>query len=335
MRIFNRFKGTKGFISTWERVIRFRYMITEEAKERCRILAFWEKYGTKATTEAFKISRPTLFRWQKSLKETKGKLEGLNKKSTAPKKRRTRYIPPGVEDYIIKERLAHPRLSKEKLSTMMKDDLNLNLSFSKVGRIMRNMKKRNMLPLFKKPKNTPSLRKKNRRNGFMPQGGGEFVEIDTVVKHINGEKRYTLTAIDVYGRFAFAYSYKSASSATATDFLKKLQVVAPFEVQRIQTDNGSEFAKHFAAYLEVSDIVHFHTYPRCPKMNSHIERFNRSIQEEYMDWHLQTLAFDTPQFNLNLRIWIDWYNHKRPHISLGYLSPMQYIEKQLPEKSHM
>jgi len=330
MRIFNKFRGTKGFIATWERVIRFRYMITEEAKQRCKILAFWEKYGDIATQEAFGVSRPTLYRWQKSLREKQGKLEGLNKKSTAPNKRRNRYIPDGVEGYIIKERTVHPRLSKEKLATMMKDDLAINLSFSKVGRIMRDMKKRKVLPLFKKPARISlSTRKKNRRNGFVPQAEGEFMEIDTVVKHINGERRYTLTAIDVYGRYGFAYSYKNASSATATDFLKKLQLVAPFNIQRIQTDNGSEFAKYFAQYLEVSDIVHFHTYPRCPKMNAHIERFNRTIQEEYLDWHLQTLAFDIEKFNLDLKTWIDWYNHKRPHISLGYLSPMQYIKKQL------
>lgn len=217
----------------------------------------------------------------------------------------------------------------------MRDDLGINLSFSKVGRIMSNMKKRNVLPLFEKPKRVSSKKPKNRRNGFMPQEEGEFVEIDTVVKHINGEKRYTLTAIDVYGRYAFAYSYKNSSSATATDFLKKLQTVAPFSIKRIQTDNGSEFAKHFAHYLEVSNIVHFHTYPRCPKMNSHIERFNRTLQDEYLSWHLQTLAFGIEKFNLGLKTWIDWYNYKRPHISLGYLSPMQYIKKQLVEKSHM
>jgi hypothetical protein len=49
MRQFNKFRGTKGFITIWKRVIRFRYMITEQAKERCRILAFWEKYGDEAT----------------------------------------------------------------------------------------------------------------------------------------------------------------------------------------------------------------------------------------------------------------------------------------------
>ena len=85
MRQFNKFSGTKGFISTWGRVIRFQYMITEQAKQRCRILAFWEKYGNAATQEAFKVSRATLFRWQKELKENQGKLEALNPGNRAPK----------------------------------------------------------------------------------------------------------------------------------------------------------------------------------------------------------------------------------------------------------
>jgi hypothetical protein len=50
-------------------------MITEQAKERCRILAFWEKYGDQATKEAFKVSRPTLFRWQSAIRKEGGKLE--------------------------------------------------------------------------------------------------------------------------------------------------------------------------------------------------------------------------------------------------------------------
>jgi len=51
MRQFNKFKEIKGFISMWEYVLRFRYMITEQAKERCGISAFWDKYGTKTTEE--------------------------------------------------------------------------------------------------------------------------------------------------------------------------------------------------------------------------------------------------------------------------------------------
>src|SRR3989344_9551366 len=88
MRIFNKFRGTKGFIPMWERVIRFRYMITDEAKRRTRILVFWEKYATRAVEEAFGTKRRTLFNWQKKLKEGERKLKSLNPKSKAPKQKR-------------------------------------------------------------------------------------------------------------------------------------------------------------------------------------------------------------------------------------------------------
>lgn len=104
MRIFSKFKGTKGFVSTWGRVIRFRYMITEQAKDRVKILAFWQKHGLEATKEAFNVSRRTLFDWKGRLKNGRGKLESLNPISKAPKTRRKR-----LWDYRILEELRRLR----------------------------------------------------------------------------------------------------------------------------------------------------------------------------------------------------------------------------------
>src|SRR5438876_785253 len=104
MAYFNKFCGTKGFISGWERMIRFRDMIAKTAQDRTRILTFWNKHGDAAAKEAFGASRPTLFRWQKALAEAGGRLDALNPKSTAPKNKRKRVIPPKVEELILKER---------------------------------------------------------------------------------------------------------------------------------------------------------------------------------------------------------------------------------------
>lgn len=145
MRQFNKFRGTKGFITMWERVIRFRYMITEEAKERCRILAFWEKHGTDATTEAFKVSKRTLFRWQENLGKTLGKLEGLNRGSTAPKKRNKRIVPIPLSDRIIQLRTLHPRMGKEKIHAILKKE-GYTGCVSTVGRIIFNLKEKGLLP---------------------------------------------------------------------------------------------------------------------------------------------------------------------------------------------
>ena len=187
--------------------------------------------------------------------------------------------------------------------------------------------------MVRKPK---KKRKKVRRKDYIPEKAGDLVQIDTVVKFINGVRRFIITAIDVESDFAFAFAYKNLSSASATDFMQKLEEVAPFVITHVQTDNGFEFERYFRDYLEKKSIIHFHNYPNCPKMNCYVERFNRTIQEQFVDWHLFTLRGNLDAFNRDLIDWLLWYNTKRPHESLGMVSPLRYIVMTLPtEKSHM
>jgi putative transposase len=93
----------------------------------------------------------------------------------------------------------------------------------------------------------------------------------------------------------------------------------------VQADNGSEFEKHFHLYLEKAGIVHFNTYPYSPKMNTEIERFNRTLSEAFIQWHRLLLAHDIDRFNELLIDWLLWYNTRRPHWTLGLVSPLRYI----------
>lgn len=341
MRIFNKFKGTKGFITMWERVLRFRYMIQEDAKRKVKILAFWEKYGTEATKEAFGTGRSTLFRWQKELKEGHGKLESLNNKSRAPKNKRKRVIPQEVEALIIKERSYDPQISKDKLAVLIQEDGIGAYSASTVGRMLNDLKKQGRLPTrsnlsyYAKSdtwrEKTTVKRKKLRSKGYT----GGLVKADSIVRFTDGLRRYILTAIDKESKFAFAYAYVHHSSDTATDFMKKFREVTPLTLTHVQTDNGSEFALHFDMYLEKEGIVHFHTYPRSPKMNAEIERFNRTLSDAFIKTHRMMLAHDIDTFNQELIDWLLWYNTRRPHWSLGLVSPLRYIVGTLSEKSHM
>jgi len=327
----------------WERVIRFRYMITEEAKERCRILAFWEKHGDEATKEAFSISSRTLFRWQKVLKQNKGKLEALNKTSTAPKRRRRRQIPETVRNFIVNERKFDPQLSKDKLAVLLKQDGVAHLSASTVGRMLNDLKKQGVLAKYTKlsvsgktgrliERKPRVIKKKLRSKGHE----GCLVKADSVVRFTNGIKRYIVTAIDKESKFAFAYAYKNHSSDATTDFMKKFKSVAPVSLTHIQTDNGGEFAKHFEVYLEKNNVVHFHTYPRCPQMNGEIERFNRTLSDAFIKRNRLLLAYDIEAFNHKLIDWLLWYNTRRPHWTLGLVSPLRYIVSTLPTREcHM
>lgn len=108
MRQFNIFRGTKGWLSMYESVIRFRHMRNEEeVRRRIKVLGFWEEYGEKATRDAFGVSRRTLFRWQKALKASMGKLPALDPKSTAPRHVRKRIYDPVYLEKVIALRKQH------------------------------------------------------------------------------------------------------------------------------------------------------------------------------------------------------------------------------------
>lgn len=151
------------------------------------------------------------------------------------------------------------------------------------------------------------------------------MELDTIVRFIDGIKRYVLTAIDVERKFAFAGTYINHSSDSASDFLKKLIEVCPSSINELQTDNGSEFAKHFETACLSLDLTHFHTYPRFPKMNAHIEKFNRTISEDFIMSNRALLRDNVSAFNEKLVGWLLWYNTKKPHQSLEMVSPLGYI----------
>ena len=333
MHIFNKFRGTHGFVSLWHEVIRFRYMITDEAKQRVRMLAFWERHGIEATRDAFGISRRTLFRWQRMLRDMGGKLDGLNPAPTTPHRRRTRTIPAAIIHRIIELRTLHPCLGKEKIRSILAD-AGYAGSISTVGRIIADLKRRHRLPapttLSLSGRTGKLIVRVSRPNQKLRRPRGyRVLEADTVVRFIDGVKRYILTGIDTEARTAFAGAYTNHGSASAADFLFKTRAVLPNCPNDVQTDNGSEFALHFHAAVEELGL-HFNTHPRSPKENAHVERFNRTLNEEFLRSHRPLLRDDVAGFNRKLADWLVWYNAERPHYALGQVSPLRRMMTALP-----
>src|SRR3989344_2566569 len=119
MRIFSINRGVKGSRTLQEYAIRFAYMISEGAKRRARILTFWQTHGLAATVDAHDVKRRTLFGWQRKLKGSRGKLEGLNPGSRKPKVDRKRLRHAGISEEIKRLRFYHPNLGKEKLHPLL------------------------------------------------------------------------------------------------------------------------------------------------------------------------------------------------------------------------
>ena len=335
MRQFNVVRGTRGFLSGWERTVRFRHMRNQpEVERRAKILTFWQNHGTQATRDAFGVSRRTLYRWQATLLKEQGKLNALDPKSTAPHGRRRRMYPPGFTERVMTLRTEHPRLGKEKLTAILKQEA-YAVSVSFTGRTLADLKRQGRLPapsrlsLQGRTGNLHEHRVKRKKKIRRPTGY-RVLEADTVVRFIDGTKRYILTGIDTEKRTAFAGAYTNHGSSSAADFLKKCRDVLPDCPDALQTDNGSEFALHFSAAVKELGVTHFHTYPRSPKMNAHVERFNRTLDEEFLQWNRALLRDDVAAFNDKLVDWLLWYNGERPHHALGQVSPFRAMMRALP-----
>ncbi|MBI2450365.1 MAG: transposase [Candidatus Nealsonbacteria bacterium] len=160
-----------------------------------------------------------------------------------------------------------------------------------------------------------------------PEYPGHLIALDTIEKIINGCRRYVITFEDIYTRFSFAWSTKSHASKAAEEFFELCLKVFPysFNLLWVLTDNGSEFKKHFAERLRELHLTHYHTYPKCPQMNTHVERFNRTIQEEFIDYFAY-LLIDPDKFNRRLVDYLIFYNTERVHCAFqNKLSPVQFM----------
>jgi len=334
-----------GFVTGYARKAMYIQDITHHKdratiEHRLKVLNFYDRYGPEATKEAFSVSRSTVFLWKSKLNAKQGRLSSLAPGDRAPKTKRTRNVSEVITSFIVAERTKHYRLGKDKLAELLipicaRAGLACP-STSTVGRILSDLKAQGRLSKYQRlgvdartgrlheRGNKPKL-KKERRGSYRPERAGDLVQMDCVIKFVNGIRRYVISAIDYDSEFAFSMGYSSLSSARAKDFLHKFIRVAPFEVKRVQTDNGSEFYKLFHEACTDLNLTHYWNYPKRPTMNAKIERYNRTVQEEFVDWHLDDLSYDIGSFNYQLMDWVLWYNTVRPHHTLKLKSPMRAL----------
>lgn len=123
----------------------------------------------------------------------------------------------------------------------------------------------------------------------------------------------------MYSRTGFAVASDKATALRSIWFFKKARTYFSFEIETIQTDNGPEFSKHFSDYVVCAGSKHRHNHPRSPNENGHLERFNRTIQEEMQK---EGLCFAEPK---DISLFIDWYNTKRPHLALSCKTPLEML----------
>lgn len=198
--------------------------------------------------------------------------------------------------------ILHYRLTKE----------GTKVSLSSVKRIIQ----RNHLQRFDKHKKWHQYPERPK-----PEKPGILVEIDTTWDVKNGLRLYVYTLLDVCSRWAFAWPSLKANTFQSISFLEQARRQAPFKFVTLQSDHGSEFATRFTERLLVRGMTHRHTRIRTPNDNAHLERFNRTIQQECLfriPRSLKSYQKEIPQY-------LEYYNKERPHMGLNMQTPQEVM----------
>lgn len=153
---------------------------------------------------------------------------------------------------------------------------------------------------------------------------GELLSQDTFyVGRLKGVGRvYLHVVVDTFGSYAFGFLHTSKQPEAAVAVVHN--DVLPFyqerdiDVAAILTDNGREFCgtecHPYELYLQLNDIEHRTTRVRRPQTNGFVERFNRTVLDEFFRTAFRTKFYETvEELQADLDQWLVYYNTERPH----------------------
>jgi len=171
---------------------------------------------------------------------------------------------------------------------------------------------------------------------------GELLNQDTFfVGHLKGVgKVYLHAVVDTYSSYAFGFLHVSKQPEAAVAVLHNEAL--PFysekdlEVENVLTDNGKEFCGSeghpYRIYLELNEIGHRTTKVRHPQTNGFVERFNRTMLDEFFRKAFREKLYESVEaLQKDLDEWLIYYNRERPH--QGYRNmgrrPIERIDEYL------
>jgi transposase InsO family protein len=303
------------------------------ARTRLQWMLFYFFNGRNAarTCRHFGISRQTFYRWKRRF--DRHDLRTLEERSHRPRKIRRPTWTADLAERVLALRKQYPRWGKDKLAVLLARE-KLRVSTSMVGRILFALKRRGALHEPPKPTVLLQQRRKLRKRPWAIrkpkywriEHPGDLVEIDT--KEIRMRRGVILkhfSARDVVSRWDVVEVHSRATSLAAARFLEVLLDRLPFPVKALQVDGGSEFAAEFEEACQQKQLPLFVLPPKSPKLNAHVERSHRTHHEEF--YQVYADSDQPPVLNHQLRRWEHTYNCVRPHQSLAYLTPLEFITR--------
>lgn len=305
--------------------------LSDPAAFRLHMLDHYYKYGHKSTSDAFGVPKSTLYDWKRIFEQSGKKPFALVPKSTRPHRTRIMTTDYRLVEFIKAMRKDYGNVGSNIIKPFLDEyakSLDIDsISCSTIEKLIR----RRHLTFEKRVKykrKTKYSKLRTRKSPKVTKPG--FIQMDSIIVYVNLKRHLFMSVIDIYTKYALVVKVNSLSSVNARRVFIKFRKENPTTIHTVQTDNGGEFLAYFHKYLEEQRITHKFIYPRLVKINSIIERFNRTVQEECIK-RSDELYYDTHAFEKKLTKYLYWYNYKRPHYALGYMSPMQFINSSIPK----
>lgn len=252
------------------------------------------------------VNASTVSRWRQ--KVPSGGCRVIPTKSSRP-----RHHPQQLDENVVK-RIIEIRKGNGRCSEVVHQHLlkeNINVSLSSVKRTLdRNYltRKRSPWKRYHKTMERPEV--------VRP---GDLVQLDTIhLMESENSRIYVYTLLDLYSRWTYAKAVKRLGGKQTISFVKSANKKFLYDFKCLQSDHGPEFSTHFTERVK---ITHRHSRIRRPNDNAHIERFNRTIQEELLD----KLPRDVNVINRCLPKYLKYYNEERLHMGINFKTPSQML----------
>ena len=320
MTIYGSILSGSGRIANWAA----RTNLTEKAKHRLGVIDWLIAHSGDISLAArhFGLDRKTVRSWRDKFRKIG--LIALNDKSHRPKNVRQSTTGWKTVDEIVKIRKEYPAWSKWKIRSIL-ERRGVFVSVSTIGRVLKRKGLINKRVSAKKSKAAKSPKQRYPR-GFRIICAGDMVQIDTkYVTLLGGRIIYQFTAIDVLTKRRVLKYYSSLLSKNGADFLKYCIQKFPFPIKTIQTDNGKEFLKDFDKMCKELGLPHYFIEVRHPKQNTYVENSHGFDEREF--YQQGNVNKDIEAMDKCLERWEYVWNYVRPHQSLNYLTPDEYLQK--------
>lgn len=293
--------------------------LTPEGRLRlCLLIA--EGWPIATAAESMRISRQTAHKWWRRYLEA-GR-DGLEDRSSRPRRCPTK-TPANVERRVVQLRRRH-QLGPARLAAragLPASTLHAVWVRHGVSRLS-DLERRSGRVVRRIETSRPGelVHMDVKKQAKIPPGGGWRVHGRSKEHHGQHRMGYAFihSAIDAHSRLAYSEIHDNEQAVTAIAFWRRAQAFFAsygIAVERVMTDNGSCYvSRAFRAHLVAAGLIHTRTRPYRPQTNGKIERFNRTLLNEwayarpYRSEAARTRTFDK---------WLHMYNHHRHHTAIG------------------